>query len=89
VGEAIDKGKPKAVSMGVPFRMEMSGFARLPGSQPVLGDLGVVWPLLANRVAKGLGVRLGFSSYKQGTELGEAIRAYIVDQIRPLNPELG
>lgn len=83
MAESIDKGLPKAASMKVPFRMEMSGFARLPGSLPILGDVGVVWPLLATRVAAALGVKLDFVCYKQATPQGEAVRRFIVDGVAP------
>ena len=86
VARAIDQGRPKATGLGLGFRMEMSGFARLPGSLPIQADLGVVWPVLASRVARGLGVKLEFMCYKQGTELGEAIRAFLVEQVSPLDP---
>jgi hypothetical protein len=86
VSRAIDRGRPKTKSMGMPFRMEMSGFARLPGSLPILGDLGAVWPLLATRAAKALGVNLRFMCYKQGTPPGEAVREFLVDHISPLDP---
>ncbi len=81
VGNNIDQGKPKATTMNVPFRMEMSGFARIPGSMLLLGDLGVIWPLLASRLAGGLNKKLKFVCYKQGTALGEEIRNYIVDEV--------
>ncbi|MFH1058170.1 MAG: hypothetical protein V1797_05745 [Pseudomonadota bacterium] len=85
VATAIDRGLPKATHLGLPWRMEMSGFARLPGSLPVVADLGAAWPVLAGRVAKSLGVKLGFMCYKQGTELGERLRRFIVDEVRPLD----
>ena len=86
VARAIDQGLPKAAHLDLPFRMEMSGFARLPNSRPITGDLGAVWPVLAGRAAKSLGVKLGFVCYKQGSELGEALRGYIVDEVRPMDP---
>jgi hypothetical protein len=85
VAETIDKGLPKAASMNMPFRMEMSGFARLPGSLPLQADVGVAWPLLAARVAKAMGVKLDFICYKQATPQGEAVRHFIVDWVRPLD----
>ncbi|MFZ5585954.1 MAG: hypothetical protein ACOZHQ_08510 [Thermodesulfobacteriota bacterium] len=85
VATAIDRGLPKATHLGLPWRMEMSGFARLPGSLPVVADLGAAWPVLAGRVAKSLGVKPGFMCYKQGTELGERLRRFIVDEVRPLD----
>ena len=45
----LTRGTPKATGLKMPFRMEMSGFARLPGALPLTGDLGVIWPLLASR----------------------------------------
>ncbi len=86
VARSIDQGLPKACHLNLPFRMEMSGFARLPGSQPLTGDLGVLWPLLAARVAKSLGVKPAFVCYKQGSALGESLRQFIVSQVRPVDP---
>ncbi len=86
VARAIHQGKPKATGTGLAFRMEMSGFARLPGSWPITADLGAVWPNLSARLGKALGVKVGFLCYKQGTPPGEAVRDYIVDRIRPLDP---
>jgi len=85
VQEAIDKGLPKTKLFNVPFRMEMSGFARLEGSLPVVGDIGVIWPILALRVTERLGVSLGFVSYPQQTPQGKAMREWIVDAIRPVS----
>lgn len=86
VSKAIEHGQPKAASLSPGFRMEMSGFARVPGSLPIQADLGAAWPLLAAGVAGALGVKLQFVCYKQGTALGEAVRAYLVDEVRPLDP---
>ena len=83
VQEAIDKGLPKTKLFNVPFRMEMSGFARLEGSLPVVGDIGVIWPILALRITERLGVSLGFLSYPQQTPQGQAMREWIVDAVRP------
>ena len=52
VQEAINLGRPKTKQFEVPFRMEMSGFARLEGSLAVTGDIGVVWPVMARRLAQ-------------------------------------
>ena len=82
---AVAKGLPKTKTLQVPFRMEMSGFARHEGSLPIIGDIGIVWPLLACRVAKRLGIQLRFMSYPQETELGKAMREWIVREIRPFN----
>lgn len=84
VQEAIDKGLPKTKLFKIPFRMEMSGFARLDGSLAVTGDIGVVWPLLAVRVAERLGVALEFVSYPQQSPEGQAMREWIVNEIRPM-----
>ena len=81
VAATINQGKPKALTMNVPFRMEMSGFARIPGSLPLTGDIGIIWPILASCVAQDLGQHLDFTCYKQGTPLGEEIRNYIADQV--------
>ncbi len=86
VARAIERGRPKATTLKLPFRMEMSGFARLPRSLPLVADLGVVWPVLAGRLAAALGVKLDFMCYKQGTPTGEAVREFIVESIPPLDP---
>jgi hypothetical protein len=85
VSQAIAEGLPKTKLMDVPFRMEMSGFARLPGSLPVLGDIGVIWPLLAAAVCEALDCDLDFYSYPQSTEAGQEMRAWIVDQVHPVD----
>ncbi|MBN2151133.1 MAG: deoxyhypusine synthase family protein [Candidatus Lokiarchaeota archaeon] len=81
VQKAIDDGKPKTKLFNVPFRMEMSGFARLERSTPIVGDIGALWPLLARGVAEGLGKRLDFTSYPQGTPEGQAMREWIVENV--------
>lgn len=88
VAKAIDHGLPKAAGLKLPFRMEMSGFARLPGSLPLTGDLGVIWPLLASRAARALDVKLDFLCYKQGTPEGDGVRKFIVENIKPLDRSL-
>lgn len=88
VAGAIDRGLPKATGFKLPFRMEMSGFARLPNSLPLTGDLGVIWPLLASRAARALDVKLGFMCYKQGTPKGDEVRDFIVNNIKPLDRSL-
>ncbi len=81
VQEAINQGKPKTKMFKVPFRMEMSGFARLENSLPIIGDIGTIWPLLAIRVAEGLGLTLKFISYPQETPDGQAMRESIVRDV--------
>lgn len=81
VQQAINDGKPKTKLFNVPFRMEMSGFARLEGSLPLVGDIGAVWPLLARGVAEGLGITLDFTSYPQGTPEGQAMREWIAREV--------
>lgn len=85
VQQAIDQGLPKTKTFRVPFRMEMSGFARLEGSIPLIGDLGVVWPVLAWRLAQGLGVALQFMSYPQESAQGRQMREWIVENVRILD----
>jgi hypothetical protein len=85
VQAAIDKGLPKTKLFKVPFRMEMSGFARLEGSIAVTGDIGVVWPILATRVADRLGLTLDFMSYPQQTPQGQAMREWIVEHVKPFS----
>ena len=81
VQAAIDKGLPKTKMFEIPFRMEMSGFARLPGSIPIIGDIGVIWPILASEVTEALNLDLEFSSYPQQTESGQAMRESIVRDV--------
>lgn len=85
VQAAIADGLPKTKMFNVPFRMEMSGFARHEGSTAIIGDLGVVWPVMALRAADRLGVELEFMSYPQQTEQGQAMREAIVRDVRPLS----
>ncbi|MBP8129726.1 MAG: hypothetical protein KA184_09100 [Candidatus Hydrogenedentes bacterium] len=85
VQQAIADGQPKTKLFKVPFRMEMSGFARHPRSIPIVADLGAVWPVLARRVAERLGVELQFVSYPQQTPEGQAMREWIARDIRPFS----
>jgi hypothetical protein len=85
VQQAIAEGLPKSKLFKVPFRMEMSGFARHEGSLPLIGDLGIIWPLLAWKSAQQLGVKLEFLSYPQQTPAGQAMRETIVRDVRPLS----
>jgi hypothetical protein len=85
VQEAIAGGLPKTKMFKVPFRMEMSGFARHEGSMAIIGDLGVIWPLIAVRVARGLDIDIEFMSYPQDTAAGAAMRESIVCDVRPLS----
>lgn len=87
IQEAINKGLPKTKLSKIPFRMEMSAFARHEGSLPVIGDIGMIWPVFALRVADELNISLDFMSYKQETDDGKAMRQWIVDNIRPFNKE--
>lgn len=85
IQEAINKGLPKTKLSKIPFRMEMSAFARHEGSLPVIGDIGMIWPVFAKRVADGLGIKLDFMSYKQETDDGKAMREWIVKNIKPFS----
>lgn len=87
VSDAVKKGLPKTKLMGIPFRMEMSGFARIPGSLPVIGDIGEVWPVLATKVADDLGIKLDFMSYKQSLTAGKKAREWIVRNVKPVDRE--
>ena len=87
VQEAINQGLPKTKLTGIPFRMEMSGFARLEGSLPLVGDIGVIWPVLACRVAAELGVDLEFVSDPQQTPEGRQMREWIVERVKPIRGE--
>lgn len=87
VQEAIDKGLPKTKAAKIPFRMEMSAFARHEGSIPVVGDIGKVWPVIAHDVAEGVGVELEFLSASQDTKEGADMREWIVRNVKPLDRE--
>ena len=71
----------------MPFRMEMSGFARIPGSLPIISDIGTVWPIIASKVAEELNLSLNFISHNQSTEAGQKMREWIVDNVHPLDRE--
>ena len=85
VQQAITQGKPKTKLTGVPFRMEMSGFARLETSIPIIGDIGRLWPIIMLRVAEELGIQLDFISYPQETDEGKAMPEFIVENVQYLN----
>ena len=84
VQAAIDEGLPKTKLMSIPFRMEMSGFARLEKSIPVVADLGVAWPIIALRLEQELGILLDFISYPQQSPQGQEMRKWIVENIQPI-----
>ena len=81
VQAAIDKGLPKTKMSKIPFRMEMSAFSRLEKSIPVVGDIGVLWSVMALKVSQALNIELDYISYPQQTEPGKAMREWIVDNI--------
>ena len=85
VQEAIDKGQPKTKVMSIPFRMEMSGFARLENSIPIVGDIGIIWPIIAYSVSRKLNIELDFISYHQQSEEGRKMREWIVNNIKPID----
>lgn len=85
VQEAINRGLPKTKLTGIPFRMEMSGFARLEGSLPVTADIGVAWPILALALEEGLGVELDFISSPQEAPEGRRMREWIADFVEPVD----
>jgi hypothetical protein len=85
VQKAIADGQPKTKLFKIPFRMEMSGFARLPNSLPIIGDLGLIWPAIVRRLAKRLGLQLEFISYPQQSAPGKEMREWIVREIKPIN----
>ncbi len=85
VSDAVHKGLPKTKFMQIPFRMEMSGFARVPGSLPISGDIGEIWPILATAVADALRIKLDFMSYKQSIPAGERMREWIVRRVSPVD----
>jgi hypothetical protein len=81
VQAAVDRGLPKTKLTGMPFRMEMSGFARLEGSIPITGDIGVVWPLIAAEVAEALQLELDVVSAPQESPEGRSMREWIASEI--------
>ncbi|HAJ93515.1 MAG TPA: hypothetical protein DCM41_01350 [Synergistaceae bacterium] len=87
IQEAIDKGLPKTKISKIPFRMEMSAFARHEGSIPVIGDIGMIWPVFALKIADELGIKLDFISYKQETEEGREMREWIVRNVKFIDRE--
>jgi hypothetical protein len=82
VQNALDQGLPKTKRTGIPFRMEMSGFARVEGSVPVTADIGVAWPILAHALEQRLQLRLDFISAPQESDAGKRMREWIADEIR-------
>ena len=63
----------------------MSGFARLENSIPIVGDIGIIWPIFAIQIERELDIQLDFLSYPQQTPEGQAMREWIVETIRPVN----
>ena len=82
---AINKGLPKTKVAKIPFRMEMSAFARHESNLPVIGDIGKIWPIVACEVARKLGVELDFLRASQDTPEGQAMREWIVYHVKPLD----
>ncbi len=87
IQRAIDQGLPKTKMSKIPFRMEMSAFSRLEKSIPVIGDIGVLWPIVAYRVAEALKINLDFLSHPQQTDEGKAMRERIVADTHALDLE--
>lgn len=87
VQHAVDCGLPKTKLTGIPFRMEMSGFARLEGSLPVTADIGVAWPVLASHLEDLLTLNLEFISAPQETPEGREMRDWIVESVKPVDRE--
>lgn len=87
VQKAIDKGLPKTKLMSIPFRMEMSGFARLANSIPIVGDIGIIWPVMAFLIEQKLDIKLDFISYPQQSPEGQEMRKWIVKNILPVKRE--
>jgi hypothetical protein len=85
ITKAVKKGFPKAKVTGLPFRMEMSGFSRIPGSLPIICDIGTVWPVLATLVAEEMNIPLDFMSYNQSLKEGQKMREWIVENIHPVD----
>ncbi len=85
VQNAVNEGLPKTKRTGIPFRMEMSGFARLESSIPVTADIGVAWPIIAAAMEERLGVKLDFISAPQESEEGARTREWIAREVAYLD----
>jgi hypothetical protein len=81
VQRAVNEGLPKTKQTGMPFRMEMSGFARLEGSIPITADTGAAWPIIAYALEEQLGVKLDFIPAPQETADGKRIREWIIENV--------
>jgi len=81
VQSAIDRGLPKTKRTGIPFRMEMSGFARLENSIPVTADIGTVWPVVASALSEFLNIKLDFISAPQESDEGKRMREWITSEV--------
>lgn len=81
VQKAVNQGLPKTKRTGIPFRMEMSGFARLEGSIPVTGDIGAVWPVIAQACSQALNIDLDFISAPQESNEGKQMREWIASEV--------
>jgi hypothetical protein len=81
IQEAVNQGLPKTKRTGIPFRMEMSGFARLESSIPVTADIGLAWPVIAAALEEQLGVPLDFVSAPQESEHGRNVREWITREV--------
>ncbi len=81
VQNAVNQGLPKTKRTGIPFRMEMSGFARLESSIPVTADIGVAWPILAHALEERLATKLDFICAPQESEEGQRMREWITDEV--------
>lgn len=85
VQNAVNHGLPKTKRTGIPFRMEMSGFARLESSIPLTADIGVIWPILAASLEEQLGIKLDFISAPQESLEGKHMRDWITDEVHYVN----
>jgi hypothetical protein len=65
----------------------MSGFARLENSIPIIGDIGIIWPVLAYLIEQKLDIKLDFISYPQQSREGQEMRKWIVDNILPVKKD--
>ncbi|MCG7853186.1 MAG: hypothetical protein MIO92_11760 [Methanosarcinaceae archaeon] len=81
------KDLPKTKALRAPLGKNMSKFSRIPGSLPIIGDIGEIWPLLASKVADALGVKLDFMSYKQSLPAGQRVQEWIVKNVSPVDRE--
>ena len=54
----------------------------MPGSIPIIADIGTIWPILAWQVSQRLELKLDYISYPQSTVEGQLMRDWIVKEVK-------